>query len=236
VKKSKKIIVVHSGGMDSSICLALAIKEYGAEAVLSMSFTYGQRHANEIARAIEICHAWKVEHTLINIDCLQKITDNSLTNPNLKIKGGDNSPPNTLVVGRNGLMARIAAIHAESLKAERISMGIIGVEAANSGYRDCTRQYMNLMEEILRLDFDNPQFCIETPVVSMTKKETMECAYQLGVLEFLLEKTITCYEGVSGMGCQVCPSCNLRNAGIKDFLQERPEVTFSYRQQFDLKK
>ena len=64
----KKAIVVHSGGMDSSLCLALAVDQFGAENVLSMSFSYGQRHTKELEMAQIICKEWNVDNTVINLD------------------------------------------------------------------------------------------------------------------------------------------------------------------------
>lgn len=228
----KKAVVVHSGGMDSSICLALAIDKYGADNVLSLSFSYEQRHKNELEQAKKICSDWGVDHTILDINFLSKITSNSLTDHHLKISQSKKSTPNTLVVGRNGLMARIASIHAESLGANEIYMGVIEVEEANSGYRDCSRKYMDIIQAALRMDFANSEFQILTPLVYMNKKQTMDLAYQMGKLEYLLDHTISCYEGVKGLGCQKCPACELRNEGIKEFLQFNPDIVFSYRADF----
>src|SRR5665213_51599 len=163
----KKTIVIHSGGMDSSICLALAMKEFSKENVLSLSFSYEQRHAREIRQAAKICHAWHVDHVVIPLECLQEITQNALMNPNIPIKHLPGQTPNTLVVGRNGLMARLGAIHANHLGAHCIYMGIIGVDGSNSGYRDCSRDYMDLEQHVLRIDLDDPKFEIRTPLVFM---------------------------------------------------------------------
>jgi len=219
----KQAVVIHSGGMDSSICLAMACRELGPENVLSLSFSYSQRHSNELIQAKKICAEWKVDNVVLNIDCLQQITDNALMNPAIEISHAKKSPPNTLVVGRNGLMARLGAIHANSLGARCIYMGIIEVEACNSGYRDCSRGYMDLMQQILQIDLNDHTFEIKTPLVFMTKKETMESAQKMGILKFLLKETITCYEGVSLQGCRKCPACKLRNEGIAAFLVDHPE-------------
>jgi 7-cyano-7-deazaguanine synthase len=225
----KKAVVIHSGGMDSSLCLALAVKEFGASNVLSLSFSYGQRHSIELERAKKIATHFKVDNTVVEINCLSQITENALTNSSLEIEHLEGSAPNTLVVGRNGLMARIAGIHADSLGAEYIYMGVMELEAANSGYRDCSRNYMDIIQSALRLDFNNPRFEIRTPLVSMNKKETMELGHNLGVLEFLLETTVTCYEGIPKEGCLKCPACKLRNQGLKIFTLEHPEFQYSYK-------
>jgi 7-cyano-7-deazaguanine synthase len=227
----KKAVVVHSGGMDSSLCLALAVKEFGAENVLSLSFTYNQRHSLELDRARKISDFFKVDHMELNLDCLSQITESALIGTKTKIEHKVGEAPNTLVVGRNGLMARLAGIHAHSLGASCIYLGVMELEAANSGYRDCSRAYMDVIQTALRMDFASEAFEIRTPLVSMTKKETMELGFQLRVLGFLLENTITCYEGIEKAGCLKCPACKLRNSGLKIFSLEHPEFKYSYREE-----
>ncbi len=228
---NKKAVIVHSGGMDSSLCLALAVKEFGASNVLSVSFIYNQRHGIEVERARKISSHFQVDHVELNLDCLSKITQSALIGNAQKIEHKAGEAPNTLVVGRNGLMARLAGIHANSLGAGCIYLGVMELEAANSGYRDCSRAYMDLIQSALRLDFADAAFEIRTPLVSMTKKETMELGHKLGVLEFLLENTVTCYEGIEKAGCLKCPACKLRNTGLKIFSLEHPDFKYSYRDQ-----
>jgi 7-cyano-7-deazaguanine synthase len=225
---SKKAIVVHSGGMDSSLCLALALQEFGPKNVLSLSFSYGQRHSLELQQAEKICRDWQIDHKMLTIDCLQEITHNALMDSNVKIAHEPGAPPNTLVAGRNGLMARISAIHANHLGARYIYMGVMELEAANSGYRDCSRKYMDLLQDILRLDFGDPSFEIRTPLVHMLKKDTLILAQKLGVLKYLLKETVTCYEGLPLQGCKLCPACQLRNEGISQFLKEYPDFVLPY--------
>jgi 7-cyano-7-deazaguanine synthase len=226
----KKAVVVHSGGMDSSLCLFEAIKEFQASEVLSLSFTYNQRHSIELERAREISVHFKVDHVELNLSCLSEITESALIGRDKQIEHKTGDTPNTIVIGRNGLMARVAGIHAHTLGAQCIYMGVMELEEANSGYRDCTRSYMNLIESALRLDFANPQFEIRTPLVKLNKKESMELGFKHGVLEYLLETTVTCYEGTPKEGCLKCPACKLRNAGLKIFSLEHPDFKYSYRE------
>jgi 7-cyano-7-deazaguanine synthase len=224
--KTKHIIVVHSGGMDSSICLALAIQHYGKKHVLSLGFDYTQRNSSELQAAELICNTWEVDRVVLPITCLNQITSNALLNHKQTIEHLEGQAPNTLVTGRNGLMARLAGIHADSLGASAISLGVIEIESSNSGYRDCSREYFNLLQNILRIDFNNPLFEIQTPLVKMTKYETLKCAQKLDVLDFLLEHTITCYEGLAHQGCKKCPACKLRNQGIEEFQSKHPAFKF----------
>ncbi len=224
----KKAVVLHSGGMDSSICLALAIQKWGKEHVMSLSILYGQRHAVELLHAARICRDWGVDHHQISLNCLSDITDNALTNHNRPIIQPGSGPPNTLVTGRNGLMAQFGGIYANYLQADWLYLGIIGVESANSGYRDCSREYMDLVQQLLRIDLNQSDFVICTPLVNMSKKETLKLAYELGVLEYLLTETVSCYQGIPLKGCEQCPSCQLRNQGIKEFMEENPHFSLDY--------
>lgn len=225
---NKKAIVIHSGGMDSSLCLALAAREFGSDNVLSISFSYHQRHSKELEQAKKICHDWKIDHQLVDLNCLSQMTQNALMNHSIPISIDENNIPNTLVVGRNGLMAHFGAILAQHTGAHVIFMGVMELEEANSGYRDCSRKYMDLKQEILRMDLNHPDFEIRTPLIAMTKKQTLELAHQLGILQYLLKETVTCYEGLPERGCQLCPACQLRNQGIKDFLVTHPNFKMPY--------
>lgn len=222
----KKIVVVHSGGMDSSICLRLAIEEYGAEHVQSISFYYHQRHEKEIEQAKIINRAWGTNHKVVEISSLREITTNALLDRQKEIEH-TTQIPNTFVLGRNGLFARLAAIYAVSQGIHSISMGVIAVEGSYSHYPDCSREYINSLENILKIDLECPHFSILTPLVHLSKMETLEIAHNLHVLPFLLRETITCYQGVSGLGCQKCPACILRNQGLRE-LQEKHSLKFSF--------
>jgi 7-cyano-7-deazaguanine synthase len=226
-KVSKKTIVVHSGGMDSSLCLALAIKTFGAKNVLAMSFRYGQLHSVELERAAKITKYFGVDRLEVSIDCLPGLTKNALMNEGVEIECSS-GVPSTLVVGRNGLMARLAAIHADYIGADSIYMGVIQLESDNYGYRDCSRDYMNRLQSLLRDDLNNPDFEIRTPLIKMTKAETMQLGHELGVLTFLLDTTITCYRGIPQQGCRVCPACELRNQGIVEFVKNNPDIILPY--------
>lgn len=231
-KFRKKAIVVHSGGMDSSTCLFIAIKEHGAENILSLTFSYGQRNSTELERAEAMCRKSGVDHVVLDISCLSEITENSLTRHDLAFAWvPEQNAPNSLVTGRNGLMARIAAIHANHIGAREIFMGIMELEKKN-GYRDCSRVYMDKMEDILRIDLADPEFKIRTPLVDLTKAQAMALADDLGVLPYLLETTVTCYEGLDKQGCGGCPSCHLRNEGIREFLEKNPGFEFSFKKYF----
>lgn len=210
-----KTVVIHSGGMDSTLCLAIAIQEFGRENVCSLSFSYGQRHSIELDQAKKICQDWQVGHKVVSIAGLGSITSNALIDHTIPIARDDDRGPNTLVVGRNGLFARLGAIFADHWGADSIYMGIMEIE---TDYRDCSRAYMDLMEQILRLDLSNERFEIRTPLVKMTKRETWAWADKMDLMDYLWENTASCYEGVLRDGCGTCPACLLRNKGRAEYL------------------
>ncbi len=221
-------IVLHSGGMDSSLCLASAVQTHGARTVLSLGFDYGQRHGDELERAERIAAHFGVRRHVVEVGCYRWLTRNALMDAGIPIAHVDGEAPNTLVVGRNGLMLRLAAILADQIGTRILYAGVIGVEAANSGYRDCTRDYVDRVEALLRIDLGDDDFEVRTPLVDMTKAETMEFGFQLGCLEVLLDETVTCYEGIPHAGCGVCPACKLRNEGLVKFGRIRPEFVIPY--------
>lgn len=227
-----KAVVIHSGGMDSSICLKLAINEYGKENVHSLSFDYNQRHKAELNCAAEICRDWGVAHSVVDINYLSKITTNALVSPDVEIKTvketKSNEAPNVLVVGRNGLMVRIASIFAHNIGANSIYTGILGLDNT-SHFRDCSREYMDKMQEIMRIDTGNNDLEIVTPLVALNKVESLGLGMKLNVLEYLLEKTISCYKGIPHEGCGECPACEFRNKAIKDLLVTNKSLSFSYK-------
>jgi 7-cyano-7-deazaguanine synthase len=205
------------------------MQKFGKDNVLSLSFDYSQRHGNpELKQAAKICKDWNVDHTVISISCLKEITTDALTHHEIPINHNPNQPPNTLVVGRNGLMVRLGAIHINQLGGKYVYTGVIAVDGSFAGYRDCSRHYMDLEQEVLRLDLNDPEFEIVTPLVNCSKRETMEIAQKLGILEYLLDETVTCYEGIRRKGCMICPACVIRNDGINQFIKQHPEVKLPY--------
>lgn len=215
---SKKAVVIFSGGMDSTICLKLAVEEYGKDSVSALSFKYGQRHIFELEVAAKVAKEFGVDHKIFEIPNLDELTENSLIDPSLEISTNYSGVVSTFVMGRNGLFGRLGAIYAHSLGANEIWMGVLEREESNSGYPDCSREYMNKLESVLKIDLFNEKFSIRTPLVFMDKAEEFFLAEDLGILELIKNTTVTCYNGVPGKGCLKCPSCVLKGKGHDSYL------------------
>jgi len=216
-----KALVLHSGGMDSSLCLALAVDRFGVENVTSVGFCYGQRHSSELTAAGRIAEYFQVQRTVIDLPALPGWEVSSLINSDLAISQGD--LPNSFVVGRNGLFLMMCAPLIKLMGIETVYVGVMELEGANSGYPDCSRAYIDSVESVIRRDIQNASFEVATPLVQMTKLETLLLADSLGVLDFLLQETVTCYEGIALLGCRSCPACLLRNEAVEQFYQRFPE-------------
>ena len=212
-----KALVILSGGQDSTTCLFWALKKYGAGNVHAIGYDYEQRHKTELAFARGICDANNVPFSILPLPVLADITNNALTDSDMKVdtKKYDNTPPNTLVEGRNLLFLSYAAIYA---KAHGIRVLIIGVsEADNSGYPDCRDMFIKSCNITINVGMDYP-FIVETPLMWLSKAEIWKLADDLGILEVIRTKTLTCYNGVVGDGCKNCPACHLRKKGYDEFL------------------
>lgn len=216
----KPILVVFSGGQDSTTCLMQAIAERGADKVHTLTFAYGQRHALEVQLAETIAAELGVaSHKTLAIDWYRDITSNALmdtTTPIAKEEGA--TTPNTFVEGRNALFLLAAAIYAKSKGILDLMIGVS--EADFSGYPDCREVFIRSMNTTLNLAMVC-EFTIHAPLQHMTKAEEWALADRLGCLDFIRERTLTCYEGIPGDGCGKCPACQLRAAGLKTYLASR---------------
>lgn len=215
-------IVLHSGGMDSSLCLYLAAKQYGEDRVLSLGFQYGQRHAPELTAAETIASHFGIRRVVISVPPLPGWETSSLLAHSIPIHI-EGMCPNSIVRGRNGLFLMMAAPLAHTVGAHELVIGVMEREGSYSGYPDCSREYIDRVQAVVRLDLQDSSFSIQTPLIQMSKADTMRLADDCGVLDYLLEKTVTCYNGISAVGCQECPSCRLRNQGIIEFYRSHPK-------------
>ena len=214
----KQALILLSGGQDSTTCLFWAIKKYGIENVSAIGFNYNQRHKAELDCAKAICDARNIPFTVVTLPAVSQLTDNALINQSTEVdKAGDysDSPPNTLVEGRNLLFITYAAIHA---KTQNINTLVTGVcETDFSGYPDCRDVFIKSCNVTLNLGFDYP-FIIETPLMWLTKADAWQLADGLGVLDIIKDQTLTCYNGIMGQGCGTCPACHLRKKGYEEYL------------------
>ena len=215
---TNKALVVFSGGQDSTTCLLKALSTY--DEVIALSFFYSQKHATELQRASEIAAELGVNYKSIDLtQIFSNVQSCALVNTDLEIAQGEKYP-NTFLDGRNHMFLSIAAIIAKQHGITDIITGVCQTDY--SGYPDCRRVFVDSLEQTLSLAMDY-KFNIITPLMYLTKKETWKMADDLGYLDFVKDRTHTCYNGVVG-GCHECPSCQLREKGLGEYLAEKAGV------------
>jgi 7-cyano-7-deazaguanine synthase len=213
--KRQSALVVFSGGQDSTTCLFWAMKHY--EYVETVTFSYGQRHSQELEVAKEIAAEQGVKHHILDMSLLGQITENALTS-DIAIETKDGEVPNTFVDGRNHLFLSFAAVLAKQRKIRDIVTGVCQTDF--SGYPDCRDVFVKSLNVTLNLAMDY-EFVIQTPLMWLDKAETWELADQLGKFYYVRQKTLTCYNGIRGTGCRQCPACHLRQAGLEKYLSQK---------------
>lgn len=211
--KQEKALVVFSGGQDSTTCLFWAQQQF--ESVECVTFDYGQRHKKEIEVAKEICEEQGIVHTVLDLGLLSQLAPNALTRSEIAIEVKENSLPTTFVDGRNLLFLSFVAILAKNKGIRHIVTGVC--ETDFSGYPDCRDVFIKSLNVTLNLAMDY-QFVIHTPLMWLNKAQTWELADQLGVFAYIQERTLTCYNGIVGDGCGICPACVLRKKGLEEYV------------------
>jgi 7-cyano-7-deazaguanine synthase len=221
----KKAVVLYSGGLDSTTCLAIARAE--GFVPYALSFAYGQRHAVELARARENApKAGAAEHLVVDFD-LRPIGGSALTADLVVPKGGvvEDAIPVTYVPARNTIFLSFALAWAEVLGAFDLFIGVNALDY--SGYPDCRPEYIAAFETMANLATraaveGEGRFRVHTPLIHLTKGEIVRRGLALGV-DFRL--THSCYDPTAaGLACGACDSCRLRlkgfaEAGVEDPVQ-----------------
>lgn len=209
----EKALVVFSGGQDSTTCLLWARQQFAE--VEAVTFDYGQRHALEIECAREIAGELGVRHHVLDMSLLGQLAPNALTDTDLEIQDGeDGGLPSTFVPGRNLLFLSFAGVLAGQIGAKHLVTGVS--ETDFSGYPDCRDAFIKSLNVTLNLAMDEPN-AIHTPLMWLDKADVWELADELGALEFVRVKTLTCYNGVRADGCGECPACRLRRKGLQQY-------------------
>ncbi|WP_018923625.1 7-cyano-7-deazaguanine synthase QueC [Salsuginibacillus kocurii] len=215
--KNERAVVVFSGGQDSTTCLFWALERF--EKVYAVTFSYGQRHDDEVEVAKEIAAELGVEHDVLDMELLNQLAPNALTRDDIEVtEGEDGELPSTFVDGRNLLFLSFATIYGRQRGAKHVVTGVC--ETDFSGYPDCRDVFVKSLNVTLNLSMDD-SFVLHTPLMWLDKKETWELADKLGRLDYVKNRTLTCYHGIRGGGCGECPSCKLRQQGLDQYIEEK---------------
>jgi 7-cyano-7-deazaguanine synthase len=224
-------LVMHSGGQDSTTCLAWALQRF--KHVETIGFDYGQRHRVELDCRLKILTRIREEFPnwakklgqdqVVSIALLKDISDTALTR-DVEITMGKNNLPTTFVPGRNLLFLTVAAAVAYRRNLKVIVGGMC--ETDYSGYPDCRDDTIKALQAAVNLGMEK-RFVFEMPLMWIDKAQTWSLAQELGgdrLVKLIQEETHTCYLGDRktrhpwGYGCGSCPACDLRAKGYEQFV------------------
>ena len=211
---ASKAVILYSGGLDSTTCIAIA-QHQGFEPY-ALSFSYGQKHNIEIKRAVENAKRLGIPHKIIDLPDLGKLGGSSLTDPDLEIPDFESTGkiPSTYVPARNTIFISIALGYAEVLGAQAIFIGASNVDY--SGYADCRPEYFKCWNELAALatksGVEGFPCTIHTPLLHLSKADTIKLGVSLGVD---YGQTLSCYRATpEGLACGRCDSCHYRRLGF----------------------
>jgi 7-cyano-7-deazaguanine synthase len=222
--EAKKVLMILSGGMDSTIAMRLAVEKYGKDNISAITFNYGQKQKIEIERAKESTSYLGVQHSVIDAGFLYNISlgfsanvDANIEMPTIKDVLGD-PRPKTYIPNRNMILLSIAAAYAETVNAEAIFCGLQATDQYS--YHDTTQRFIDKLNDVL----DENRILkikIYAPFASLSKRDELELLQEMGDMD-LLKHTLTCYNpNEAHESCGKCPSCAERigafmSLGLKD--------------------
>ena len=215
---SNKAVILLSGGLDSTTCLAIA-KHQGFD-LNTLTINYGQRHDFELKSAQKIVDHFQIKnHSVINIDLAQfggsALTD-EIDVPKDRSESEMTDIPLTYVPARNTVFLSLALAWAETINAFNIFIGVNVLDY--SGYPDCRPEYIASFEKTANLatkaGVSGERFKIHTPLINMKKSEIILNGLKLGV-DYSL--TSSCYDPLkNGTPCGHCDACILRLKGFQE--------------------
>ena len=215
---SNKAVILLSGGLDSTTCLAIA-KHQGFD-LNTLTINYGQRHDFELKSAQKIVDQFQIKnHSVIDIDLTQfggsALTD-EIEVPKDRSESEMKDIPLTYVPARNTVFLSLALAWAETLNAFNIFIGVNILDY--SGYPDCRPEYIAAFEKTANLatkaGVSGESFKIHTPLINMKKSEIILNGLELGV-DYSL--TSSCYDPLkNGTPCGHCDACILRLKGFQE--------------------
>jgi 7-cyano-7-deazaguanine synthase len=223
----RKAVILFSGGLDSTTCLAIA-QSQGFDCY-AISFNYGQKHVYELDAAKRIATKMGVkEHKIVNLG-LGTLTNSALTDNNLSIPDFKKSGeiPTTYIPARNLVFLSIALSWAEGLGSKDIFIGANQVDY--SGYPDCRPLFLKNFELAAnagtKSGTEGVAYKIHAPILDLAKHEIIQLGSSLGVDYGL---TLSCYRANwLGESCGTCDSCHYRKTGFEKANMVDPTRYFS---------
>lgn len=215
-----RALVLFSGGLDSSVCLGLAVKKYGADQVLALSIYYGQKHKKEMEASERVAAYYGVKRLTLDLgEIFKESTCTLLDSASEEIpheeyadqlKKTNGKPVNTYVPYRNGLFLSSAASIALSHGCEEIYYGAHADDAAGNAYPDTSIAFNNAICEAIYIGSGN-ELKVVAPFIDKSKAQVVATGVEIGIP---FELTWSCYEG-HAKSCGVCGTCRDRKKAFE---------------------
>ncbi|QCI21759.1 7-cyano-7-deazaguanine synthase QueC [Buchnera aphidicola (Hyadaphis tataricae)] len=219
-KINEKVLIVFSGGQDSTTCLAYYI--YQCKHISCITFNYNQLHQSEIQASRIILEKLGIKnHLILDMKYLQNLSISSLTNQSVALDKNhpiDNLLPSTFVPGRNILFLTLSSIYAYSHDINSIVLGVNEIDF--SGYPDCRYEFIKNMNHVIKIGMCC-HIDFEIPIMHLNKSEIWALSDYCNVLDIILNDTVTCYQGIKGSGCSKCQACIIRKKGFDKWNSNR---------------
>jgi len=220
-------LVILSGGLDSTVCMALAARDAGG--VLALTFDYGQRHRIEIDRAALVAAHYGAEHLVVVLDA-SRWGGSALTDPTIEVPDAEAEPgasadavPVTYVPARNLVFLAVAMGVSEAREADVVYLGVNALDY--SGYPDCRPEFVRAFEAAaalaLKRGVEGNPVEVRTPLIALTKADIVRLGVSLGAP---LHLTWSCYRG-DDRPCGRCDACALRAKGFAEAGVPDPALT-----------
>lgn len=215
-----KAVVLFSGGLDSSVALGLAVKKHGAENVLALSVSYGQKHKKEMEASEKVANYYGVKRRTLDLKEMFEGSDCTLLEGaaeeiphedyDEQVKKAGGNPINTYVPFRNGLFLSSAAAIALSTGCSEIYYGAHADDAAGNAYPDTSVAFNKAIADAIYIGSGNA-LTIVAPFIDKTKAEVVKMGLEIKT-PFAL--TWSCYEGHE-KACGVCGTCRDRKKAFE---------------------
>jgi 7-cyano-7-deazaguanine synthase len=208
-------LVLLSGGLDSTVCMALADREREDGVLLALSFDYGQRHRHEIDHAAGVAGHYRAEHLIVQLDTSawggSALTDDSIDIPT---GGTEDGIPATYVPARNSIFLAVALGVAEARQLDSVWIGVNAIDY--SGYPDCRPEFIEAFRAVAatgqKRGVEGNPIQIAAPLIKLTKAEIVRSGKEL---DAPLHLTWSCYRG-GDRPCGTCDACLLRARGFAE--------------------
>ena len=216
-------LVVLSGGLDSTVCLALASRQ-SETAPMALTFDYGQRHRTELDRAAGVAGHFRSEHLVVRLDT-SAWGGSALTDPSIAVPTGgtEEGISVTYVPARNSIFLSVALGVAEARGLDAVWIGVNAIDY--SGYPDCRPEFIEAFRGVAatgqKRGVEGDPIEIRTPLIESTKSQIV----QLGLAnEAPLHLTWSCYQG-GDRPCRECDACILRARGFAEAGVDDPALS-----------